>query len=146
MAFKNEEWKYSDVTDAPAPVAEGRRFLKIADCYYKEDDDKYTVVMEDLSDNARFSLSYWLTDTRDGKHEPNMGARSTLLSLGAALNGTPCGIPNPDSVVGGVVVGEIKKGTAGYRRCFKFYPAPESMTVFADIEQYSVPDESEVAE
>ena len=142
MVFKNTEWKYSDVTDAPAPIVEGRRYLKITDCYYKEDGDRYVIVMEDLSDEARFTLSYWLTDTRDGKNEPSSGARSTLLSLGAALNGAPCGIPYPDNVVGGVVVGDIKKSQGGYRRCFKFYPVPESMAVFSDIDQYSVPDDA----
>lgn len=143
MAFKQNPWKYSDVTDEPAPIVEGRRYLKITDCFYVENEDKYVISVEDLSDGAEFSLGYWLTDTRDNKNTPNRPARGTLVALGTALNGEPCGIPNPGDVIGGVVIGDITKSTSGYRRCFKFFPIPESMMAFSDIEQFCVPDEPE---
>lgn len=148
MAFNNKPWEYSDVREEKTFVMpeEGDRYLKIIDATYDEDDQRYTLTVVDLGNEARYSLSYWLftADPETNNIIPNVTQRNTLVSLGRALAGKDIGIPNYESVIGGVVLAHIvlkaskKDPEKKYARCFKFDPVDEEMAVLADIEQYYV--------
>lgn len=157
MAFTNTKWEFSDVTTEEiksnfARPEEGDRYLKITDAFFDESEKKYTLTMLDLGNEAQFNLSYWLfTADEDNNLIPSVYNRNALVELGKALAGEEIGIPNPDSVIGGVVMGHItlkpskKDPTKKYARCYKYSPVPYDVAITADIDQYSTdgPVESE---
>lgn len=151
MAFKKTEWEYSNVVDnTQIPVQSGHQYLFIKDARYNKDDTEFILTVQSLSNEAEFTLRYWLTARdQNGAIVPNSKARGTLVSLGTALAGEPIGIPNPVDIVGGVVLAEIvmskpnDKG-ATYPRVYAFQPVPDEIALgFATIEQYYLTEESE---
>lgn len=149
MAFNNIEWEFSNVKEeamAYAKPEEGDRYLKIIDADYNEDDQRYTITVHDLGNEAQFTLSYWLftADPETNNIIPNVAQRNTLVSLGRALAGKDIGVPNPATIIGGVVLAHIvlkaskKDPEKKYARCFKFDAVDEEMAVLADIEQYYI--------
>ena len=149
MAFNTTNWEYSNVTTEEKVFAkpeEGERYLKINNAIFDGSDKRFTIFVTDLGNNAEFSLSYWLNtnDRTTNDTIPNTSHRNALVSLGKALAGHEIGIPNPNDVVGGVVLANIvlkeSKTTPDkkFARCFKFQAVPEDMAILADIDQYYI--------
>ena len=145
MAFKKTEWKYSNEVDVTQiPVSEGIQYLFIKYATHDEESDEYTLTVQSLTNEAEFTLRYWLT-SRDEKGAviPNSRSRGTLISLGIALAGEPIGIPNPVDIIGGVVQANVlmskpnAKG-AQYPRVYAYLPVPEDIALVAQIEQHFI--------
>lgn len=149
MVFKTTEWKYSnEVAAEDIPVREGPQYLQILNARHEEDSDVYTLFLKSLTNDAEFSVRYWLTSAEDGVPVPNSKARGTLISLGKALAGFPIGIPNPMDIIGGVVQADVKmsKPSNGntYPRIYQFSPVPMEVALsFSSIEQYGLEDVEE---
>lgn len=149
--FVSREWEFSsengeDDFIQPEP---GERYLKILDASCSiEGLRKYMVKVQDLANGATFKLYYNLCKADDkGNIQPNKYSRGTLVSLGKALAGKHIGIPLPDDIVGGVVIGTVElqeyQGKT-YARVFKFSPADaENAKEYSDIEQYYSDEEPE---
>ena len=148
MVFKTTEWKYSKEVDATQiPVTEGVQYLFIKYATYSEESDEYAMTVQSLTNEAEFTLRYWLTSMdENGSILPNSKSRGTLISLGIALAGEPIGIPNPVDIIGGVVQANVlmskpnAKG-AQYPRAYSFHPVPEDIALVAQIDQYYLLDE-----
>lgn len=153
MAFRTTEWKYSnEIAAEDIPVKEGPQYLQILNARHEEDSDVYTLFLKSLSNDAEFSVRYWLTSAEDGIPVPNSRSRGTLISLGKALAGCPIGIPNPVDIVGGVVQADVRmsKPTSSggtYPRIYQFAPVPTEIVLgFGSIDQYSIEEEDGSAE
>lgn len=142
--YKITEWAFSKVEK---PVygcpPDGPAYLKIEDAHFEESNMTYKMKMFDYNSEMSFELTYWLLKKDSG--QPNRMSEGTLISLGEALFGRPVGIPHPQDIVGGVVVGELKASVtedeAGnvkrWPRCYKFGPVPKNIVdSFGDIKQY----------
>lgn len=144
--YKITEWAFSRVErqrfECPP---DGPAYLKIENATFDRESMTYKMTMLDLNTDASFDLTYWLLKKDSG--QPNRSIEGTLISLGEALFGRPVGIPHPDDVCGGVVIGEIKASVtedeAGnvkrWPRCYKFSPVPQDIArSYSDISQYFV--------
>lgn len=150
MAFKTTEWKYSnEIAAEDIPVKEGLQYLQILSARHEDDSDVYTLFLKSLTNDAEFSVRYWLTSAEDGVPIPNARSRGTLISLGKALAGFPIGIPNPVDIVGGVVQADVRmsKPTPSggtYPRIYQFSPVPIDIALgFSSIEQYGLEEDAE---
>lgn len=147
MAFKTTSWKYSnEIAPEDIPVAEGAQYLQIINARYEEESDMYILFLKSLTNDAEFSLRYWLTSAEEGVPVPNSRSRGTLISLGKALAGEPIGIPSPADIVGGVVQADVRMNKAQngntYPRVYQFAPVPITIVEsFGSIEQYGLEDE-----
>lgn len=149
--FKEQKWELSDevaVEKEWKSIQPGMRNLFIKEAFFDASEQKYTILFDDLDDEGvGMSIKYWLNtkDKNTQQEIPNNAARRTLISLGKALAGREIGIPKAESIIGGVVRGDVTYyKESKYPKIFKFYPADESHAVFATIEQFSVPDEFEL--
>ena len=153
------EWEFSHAVAADKPVfptAEaGDRYLKIIEAAYIPEDSKYLIRVQDLTNNARFPLTYWMKSIVKGTTEltTNDNSVRTLTSLGNALFfGQGVTVPFPDDIVGGVVIGRVKlvpdkdDPTKKYPRVYEFFPVPQDIALIADIDQYWVGRELEEAQ
>lgn len=145
MEFKTTEWKYSrEIAAEDIPVKEGPQYLQILNARHDEDSDVYTLFLKSLTNDAEFSVRYWLTSAVEGVPQPNSRSRGTLISLGKALAGCPIGIPNPADVGGGVVQADVrmsKPSPSGevYPRIYQFSPVPMDIVLaFASIDQFGL--------
>lgn len=148
MVFKTTEWKYSKEVDATQiPVTEGIQYVFIKYATYDEESDEYSLTVQSLTNEAEFTLRYWLTYVDEsGAVIPSSRSRGTLISLGIALAGEPIGIPNPVDIIGGVVQANVvmsKSNAKGaqYPRVYSFNPVPEDIALVAQIDQYYLLDE-----
>lgn len=145
MGFKNTEWELSNEVVSKPAIEYGDRYLFIENATYDPNDKLYKLYVVDLVNNASFSLAYWLEGwnkerTEKVKNEVYIG---TLNTLGEALAGTNIGIPNPQDIIGGVVMGEIKQSNPNadgkvFARCYKFSPVPADIASCATIDQYYI--------
>lgn len=148
MGFKTTDWEFSNEVDATSiPPVEGVQFAQIKNAQYKEDDGTYIITLQSLTNDAEFTLHYWLfSKDENGATIKNSRNRGTLISLGRALAGEPIGIPNPVDIVGCMVKIDLKfskpdmKG-ASYPRVYVFMPVPEDIAVLSIKEQYFEPDQ-----
>lgn len=149
MAFKTTEWKYSKEEEHDDSVKPGPQYIQIAGARYDDSQDIYELQVRSLTNDAEFSLRYWLTSVKEGGTPmPNSKSRGTLISLGKALAGTHIGIPNPKDVIGGVVQVDVvmTKSTNGnsYPRVYQFYPVPKDIVEgFGAIDQYYLDEDEE---
>ena len=148
MAYNLTEWEFSHVEanerTYPQPE-EGARWLKIEDAAYSEDEAKYVIKVLDLTNEARFTLSYWpkRVNKVTGELENNDQSIGTLTTLGRALFfGSGVTVPSVNDIIGGVVVGQVKLSKPNesgrrYPRVYEFAPVPKDMADgFSDIDQY----------
>ena len=156
MAFKTTEWELSNKVVVKQPVEYGLRYLIIDDAKYTETekisrtgtpyiDKAYKLYVTDLTNKASFTLTYWIESWNKEYTERVESTRDigTLNSLGEALAGINIGIPNPQDVIGGVVMAELKPSQPDesgrvYARCYKFSPVPGDIAACASIDQYYV--------
>ena len=149
MAIKVTEWKFSNEVEAERiPVEAGNRYLLINEASFNESDGTYTLNLQDLQNEARFTIKYWLNSSdKYGNIIPNSAARGTLISLHHAALGQDKGIPYPDDIKGAVVQGEvILKDYNGkmFPKIYKYKPVTEDWACLGFIEeQYVVPEEGE---
>lgn len=146
--YVNTQWKYGAITETERVTPEvGNRFLKIISADCNEDDPEnpfYVIGCQDLQNGATILNRYYLTSvSKAGNRFPNKYTRETLLSLAQALAGPNADfIPNPNDIVGGIVIGAVeaesyvkKDSTSGVAYRIKaFFAAPEDWVVdFSDI-------------
>jgi len=153
--YTHTSWKYENIENEdyvePTP---GNRFMMITGAEIDEsvpDDPIYRVVLRDIQGGAYVSNKYHLTSKSKstGSRFPNKFTKDTLISLGAALAGPAFRasgkLPNPENIVGGVVVGIVEarnytkqNGEPGVAYGIKEYaPAPVDFVVeFSKIDQY----------
>ena len=150
MAFKITEWAHQNM-EIPEPVeAEaGVQYLSIQAAAFNEDTGVYTIQFKSLSNEALINIWYRTINSGDnGFITPNVRSRQTLVTLGAALAGTPIGIPNPVDIVGGVVMANVILNPSKtnpdkkYTNIYSYEPVPEDLRPFATIDQYFTPAES----
>jgi hypothetical protein len=150
MAFKITEWAHQNM-EIPEPVeAEaGVQYLSIQAAAFNEDTGVYTIRFKSLSNEALIDIWYRTINSGDnGFITPNVRSRQTLVTLGAALAGTPIGIPNPVDIVGGVVMANVVLNPSKtnpdkkYTNIYSYEPVPEDLRPFATIDQYFTPSES----
>ncbi len=143
MAIKVTEWKFSEETEAERiPVEEGVRYLLINGATYTEGEEVYSINFQDLQNDARFTVKYWLNSSdKNGNIIPNSAARGTLISLHHAALGQDKGIPYPDDIVGAVVRGEIVlkdyNGKA-FPKIYKYMPVSLDWACMGFIEEQYV--------
>lgn len=148
MAIKVTEWKFSDETEAERiPVLEGSRYLLINDASYTEGEEVYSINFQDLQNDARFSVKYWLnTSDKNGNIVPNSAARGTLISLHHAALGQNKGLPYPADIIGAVVCGEVVlkdyNGKA-FPKIYKYKPVNMDWAVLGFIEEQYVEETAE---
>ncbi len=152
MAFVQHTWELSDVDvggEFKLPE-EGLQYLQILDASYDGNNARYKVRFHSLSNDAEFSLMFFFADANDDSIPPKLTNRKqmgTVASLGTALAGKCIGIPNPEDIVGGVVMAEVTlrdaKNGKTYPNVYKFEPVTrEIVDSFGSIEQYATDDES----
>ena len=152
MGFVEKKWEMSNevagVTKEWKSLEPGVQDLLIKDAWI-ENDNVYILRLESINaddeENPPSSeFRYWLNSTdQNGNIVKNVGARNTLITLGEALAGKCIGIPEPSSVVGGVVHAEIKLGKPNangqrFLRIYKYEPVPEELALCALIDQYYI--------
>jgi len=157
MAFKTTEWELSSKVVTSQPIEYGPRYLIIDNATYTETEKvskygiqyiekTYRITVTDLTNKANFSLTYWPEGwnkeyTARVDNERDIG---TLNTLGEALAGMNIGIPNPQDIIGGVVLANLKESTPDpqtgktYARCYKFEPVPGDIAALANIDQYYI--------
>lgn len=145
MGFKTTEWELSTKVMTAQPIEYGQRYLFIDNATYDEEKKMYKIFVTDLTNKATFSLSYWLEGWNKEKTErvDNQVSIGTLNTLGEALAGINIGVPNPQDIIGGVVMAELKPSQADengkvYARCYKFSPVPGDIAALASIDQYYI--------
>jgi len=154
MAFVEKKWDLSDEVFEEPPAIEyknitpGQHDLIIRKAELTSD-KVYIITLEDLGDPdsenpASSQFRYWLNTTDStGKVVKNVMARGTLITLGEALAGKSIGIPEPSSIIGGVVHADVtlsKPNANGqsYLRIYKFEPVSEDLAACAEIDQYYI--------
>lgn len=146
MAFKNMEWEFSnEVERAYVEPEAGLRYLYITDAKYDPNLRQYDIFVSDMHNEAEFRLRYWVDaiDKSTGQFKPDYKQRANLIRLGKALAGPDMqiGIPNPLSIIGGIVKAEVelapnKDGTRFFPRVVEYYPVEKDIADLAGIEQY----------
>ncbi len=156
MAFENKTWALSGINVSVAgdyiPPEEGYQYLKITSASYDENNARYKIGFTSLSNNADFSQMYFFSAKDDDSFPPkltNVKQMGVVASLGKALSGTNIGIPNPESIVGGVVLADVKLETYNDKtraKIWKYEPVPRDIVEsFADIEQFYEPTDEDVS-
>lgn len=149
MAFKVTEWAHQNM-EIPEPIEPeaGVQYLSIQAAAFNEDTGAYTIRFKSLSNEALIDVWYRTINSGDnGFITPNVRSRQTLVTLGAALAGTPIGIPNPVDIVGGVVMANVILNPSKtnpdkkYTNIYSYEPVPEDLRPFATIDQYFTPSE-----
>ena len=146
MVFNEVKWELSDEVAEnerkDISVGEHNLFIKEARL---TDDKVYIITFSDLEDeDCENTFRYWLNTTdSNGTIIKNMQARGTLITLGEALAGKAIGIPEPGSIIGGVVHADVKlskPNTQGqsFLRIYKFSPVEEEIAMCATIDQYYI--------
>lgn len=148
MAIKVTEWKFSKEVEAERiPVEPGIRYLLINDASYTEGEEIYTLNFQDLQNDARFTVKYWLNSSdKSGNIIPNSAARGTLISLHHAALGQDRGIPYPDDIKGAVVRGDVTlKDYNGkmFPKIYKYMPVSLEWACMGFIEEQYVESEEE---
>lgn len=144
MAFKNTQWELSDKVASPSQTIEfGLRYLFIENATYDAEKKEYKIYVKDLTNEATYSLTYWLEGWNKDKtaRVDNQTSIGTLNTLGEALAGVNIGIPNPQDIIGGVVLADVKESKPNeqgrtYARVFEFKTVPGDIAALANIEQY----------
>ena len=150
MAFKQTQWALSNIevtaTGEYIPPVEGLQFLKILSASYDEVNARYVVGLQSLANYAEFNQMYFFSSKDDDSIPPKLTNRKQMgcvASIGVALSGENIGIPNPDDIVGGVVLAEVELNEYNGKvrpRIWKYEAAPqEIIDGFADIEQIPAP-------
>lgn len=156
MAFNNSKWALSNIHVTASgeyiPPEAGLQYLKITGASYDEANARYKVELMSLANNAEFTQTYFFSAKGDESIPPkltNTKQMGIVASLGVALAGENISIPNPDSVVGGVVLADVKLDEYNGKvrpKIWKYESVPKDIVdSFADIEQYYVPEEGEEA-
>lgn len=145
MAIKITGWKYSGEKEQSwIPAEAGLRYLYIQDASYTEGEEIYTLNFQDLQNEARFTIKYWLnTSDKNNNIVPNSAARGTLISLGHSVLGTDEGIPFPDDIKGAVVCGEVvlkEYNGKTFPKIYKFTPVSSEWAMLGTIEEQYVED------
>lgn len=155
MAFKTTSWNYENlaIPEYTAPE-EGEQYLYIRNAVCDESDKSspYKITFESLSNNAVFTISYWMWVADKTTSEFSVGTKQcmTLVELGKALAGKSIGIPNPADIVGGVVLANVvmepskKDPSKSYARIYDYSPVPKDIAELATIDQYYVGQENEL--
>lgn len=157
MAFKQTQWALSNmkvsVTGDYIPPEEGLQYLKILSASYDETNARYKVELQSLANSAEFSQMYFFSSKDDDSIPPKLTNRKQMgcvASIGVALSGENIGIPNPENIVGGVVLAEVKLDEYNGKvrpKIWKYDPVPQAIIDgFADIEQVPAPSEEAPAE
>lgn len=151
MAIKVTEWKFSDETESERiPVEAGMRYLLINSASYTEGEEVYTLNFQDLQNEARFTIKYWLnTSDKNGNIVPNSAARGTLISLHHAALGQDKGIPYPEDIVGAVVRGEVvlrDYNGKSFPKIYKYKPVNLDWACLGFIEEQYVEDSPDIEE
>lgn len=150
MGFVEKKWELSDEVPETREwknLEVGEQNLIIKDA--KLVDDVYTITLASINADEgdtipQSDFRYWLTTTDSlGNIVKNVGARGTLITLGEALAGKCIGIPEPSSIIGGIVHAEVKLSKPNaqgqcYLRIYKFEPVPEEIALCATIDQYYI--------
>lgn len=153
MAFKITEWAHQNM-EIPEPIeAEaGVQYLSIQAASFNEDTGVYRIQFKSLSNEALIDIWYKTINSGDnGFITPNVRSRQTLVTLGAALAGTPIGIPNPVDIVGGVVMANVILNPSKtnpdkkFANIYSYESVPEDLRPFATIDQYFTPSEENTA-
>ena len=147
--YVNTPWKYGVIGNDNRVTPEvGNRFLQIIDAYCNEDDPEnpfYMIECKDLQNAAVIANRYYMTSVskKTGNRFPNKYTQETLLSLAQAIAGPKADfLPNPENIVGGVVIGAVemenyvkKDGTDGVAyKIRSYFAAPEDWVAeFSDI-------------
>lgn len=151
MGFNEVKWEFSDEVAEDVPrkeISVGEHDLLIK--YAELKDRVYYITLSDLNDDECESVfRYWL-DTTDKFNQivKNVQARGTLVTLGEALAGKCIGIPEPNSIIGGIVHADVKLSKPNaegktYLRIYKFEPVIEDIALCAAIEQYYIGAETD---
>lgn len=151
MAFSNQEWEFSNIEKRPEPEG-GLRYLRIENTNFDTTSKIYKIFVEDLNNGAHYSLSYWLlsSDKTTGDIIPNKRTEGTLETLGKALAGMSIGVPHYTSIIGGVVMADVKMtpskdGSREFPRVYEFFAVPKDIKEgYATIDQYWVGAEAEI--
>jgi len=143
MAFKNTDWELSSkVVTQSNKVEFGKRYVFIENATYDSERAEYKLFVKDLVNDARFSLTYWLTSLdKNNQVVDNTSTIGTLNTLGMALAGVNIGVPNPQDIIGGVVLADVKESRPNaegktYARVYTFSAVPGDIAALADIDQY----------
>lgn len=154
MAFKNSKWALSNVNvpaagEYIAPI-EGLQYLKIVGASYDENNARYRVELKSLANEAEFSQTYFFSSKDDESIPPKLTNRKqmgSVASIGVALSGENIGIPNPEDIIGGVVLADVglrEYNGKTYASIWAYDSVPQDIVVsYADIEQYYAPEEGE---
>ncbi len=129
-----------DIKMPRGKLGAGLHVVRITDAAYRNGGGEYRITMEctdgdNCGDTARFSYRIW---DRDGGY-----CRNTLIilhSLGIAVWGEDFdGIPDPEGMVGEVVVADMRERTSdsgrGHAYVYRFLPATEHIYIYSDKEQ-----------
>lgn len=147
MGFKEVKWEMSDevaeeVQRKDISVGVHNLFIKNAEL---TEDKVYILTLSDLDDEeCENTFRYWLNTTdKFNQIVKNVQARGTLITLGEALAGKPIGIPEPNSIIGGIVSADVKLSKPNadgkcYLRIYKFEPVIEDIALCAGIDQYYI--------
>ncbi len=152
MAFKQSKWALSNLEVSAngeyIPPEEGLQYLKIVSASYDENNARYKVGLQSLANNAEFSQMYFFSSKDDDSLPPKLTNRKQMgcvASIGVALSGENIGIPNPDDIVGGVVLAEVKLDEYNGKvrpKIWKYDPVPKDIVEsYADIDQYCLEPE-----
>lgn len=154
MAFKTSKWALSNMNVSAAgeyiePI-EGLQYLKILGASYDENNARYRVELKSLANEAEFSQTYFFSSKDDESIPPKLTNRKqmgSVASIGVALAGENIGIPNPDDIIGGVVLADVglrEYNGKTYASIWAYDAVPQDIVVsYADIEQYYTPEEGE---
>ena len=148
MAFKEMQWEFSNVEEKEEAKPEaGPQYLLILGADFDRETDRYIVNLKSLSNEAEFKITYFLSKKGSPAGSFNNGTQvGTVISLGIALAGKRIGLPRPDTVIGGVVMADVKmsepneKGIS-YANVYKFEPVPRDRQPFSSIDQYYTDEE-----
>lgn len=157
MAFKQSTWALSNVTVSPAgdiiPFEEGLQYLKIVDASYDEVNARYKVVLHSLANEAEFSQTYFFSAKDDESIPPKLTNKKQMgivASIGYALAGENINVPNPEDIIGGVVLADVKSNEYNGKvrpQIWKYDPVPQEIAEnYADIEQAYIEESGEAQE
>lgn len=162
MAYKIDDWPLGNInpediergtSNTQTFTTPGLRTVKIVDAKYfdeftAEDPkkiDTYTVTIESVEEGPEFGtralLTYWLKNQERTKYSEN--TLGTLRSIGTALFNDQFTqmIPAPTTILGGVVMADIKLGKPDalgrvFPKVYHFSAASSDFSIFSEIEQY----------
>lgn len=158
MAFNNKKWALSNVsvsaTGEYVNPEEGYQYLKIVDASYDETNARYKISLQCLGGNGTtFGQMYFFSSRDDDSFPPkltNMKQMGVVASLGEALAGENIGIPNPESIIGGTALADVKLDEYNGKvrpKIWKYEPVPKDIVdSFADIDQFYTEDSEEADE